>query len=99
MTRLQGWLCIRRENRALFWPFLLAGLVVITIWTIMFFSPLYRFVFLTWPFFANMTIVSYVFLVATSVLGIACRFNFGQGLAHYRTSLELLFTSTNFLTL
>lgn len=85
-----GWLCIRRENRALFWPFLLAGLVVITIWTIMFFSPLYRFVFLTWPFFANMTIVSYVFLVATSVLGIACRFNFGQGLAHYLMVLKSL---------
>ncbi|THH11677.1 hypothetical protein EW146_g7964 [Bondarzewia mesenterica] len=41
-------------------------------------------------FFATMTVVTYVFLVATSILGIVCRFNFGEGLAHYLMLLESL---------
>ena len=66
--------------------FLGAGIFVTVIWTLMFFSPLYRFVFNTWPFFATMTVTSYIFLVATSILGALCRLNFGKGLAHYRRS-------------
>lgn len=85
-----GWLSIRREYRPIFWMFLGAGIFVTVIWTLMFFSPLYRFVFNTWPFFATMTVTSYIFLVATSILGALCRLNFGKGLAHYLIVLEAL---------
>ncbi|ETW82980.1 hypothetical protein HETIRDRAFT_426430 [Heterobasidion irregulare TC 32-1] len=85
-----GWLSIRREYRPVFWMFLGASIFVTVIWTLMFFSPVYRFVFNTWPFFATMTVTSYIFLVATSVLGALCRLNFGKGLAHYLIVLEAL---------
>lgn len=46
----------------------------------------YRFIFLSWSFFATITVTSYICVVTSAILGIICRFNFGQGLAHYRTS-------------
>ncbi|THH15700.1 hypothetical protein EW146_g4813 [Bondarzewia mesenterica] len=85
-----GWLSIRREHRILSLLSMIAGIFVTVIWTLMFFSPLYRFVFDIWPFFATMTVTSYIFLVATSVLSFLCRLNFGKGLAHYLMVLEAL---------
>lgn len=43
----------------------------------------YRYIFLTWPFFTTVTCTAYIFLVATTVFSIVCRLNFGKGLAHY----------------
>lgn len=43
----------------------------------------YRRIFSTRTFFATITITALIFLIETTVLGIICRLNFGQGLAHY----------------
>jgi len=38
---------------------------------------------MTWPFFATITVTAYVHMLATTILAIMCRLNFGKGLAHY----------------
>jgi hypothetical protein len=43
----------------------------------------YRDIFSNWTFFASITITALIFLIGTTALGIVCRLNFGQGLAHY----------------
>ncbi|KAF9456388.1 hypothetical protein BDZ94DRAFT_1275823 [Collybia nuda] len=78
-----GWVCVRRECRKRFWIFVVLSAVLLTILTLMFASPLYRFIFRTWPFFATMTVTSYILMVATILLAIWCRLNFGKGLAHF----------------
>ena len=39
---------------------------------------------MNWQFFATLTVTAFVFLVVTTVMGIACYLNYGKGLAHYR---------------
>ncbi|KAK0497794.1 hypothetical protein EDD18DRAFT_1351609 [Armillaria luteobubalina] len=46
-------------------------------------SNLYRFIFMSWPFFATMTVTTYILLVATSALGVVCRLHFNKGLAQF----------------
>jgi len=66
----------------------------------MFFSDLYRFIFNSWPFFATVSITSFVLTIATTLLGLCCRLNFGKGLAHYLQVTDALdgvdFTPVNF---
>lgn len=64
--------------------FLVLGVLITSAWAAMFSSSSYRWTFSTWPFFACMTILSFVLLVASLILGIICRSNFGKGFAHYR---------------
>lgn len=49
----------------------------------MFASPIYRYVFGTWTFFASVSLASYLFLLATAVMTVICRMNFGKGLEHF----------------
>uniref|UniRef100_A0A8H8CEP1 Uncharacterized protein n=1 Tax=Psilocybe cubensis TaxID=181762 RepID=A0A8H8CEP1_PSICU len=78
-----GWVCVRKECRIRFGIFCAISIFLLSISTLMFFSPLYRYIFMTWPFFATVTVTAYVLTVFTSVLAIVCRLNFGKGLAHY----------------
>ncbi|KAG9121326.1 hypothetical protein FRC07_002746 [Ceratobasidium sp. 392] len=71
-----GWIGVRRENKPMMHVFLMISLLFITAWAAMFASDVYRWTFATWPFFAAMTVVSYVVLVATTGLAIICRINF-----------------------
>lgn len=64
--------------------FVVIGITIIAMWSFMFTSRLYRWAFATWPFFAALTVMSFVYLVITIVLAIVCRANFGRGLAPYR---------------
>ncbi|KAJ6468965.1 hypothetical protein DFH09DRAFT_493010 [Mycena vulgaris] len=93
-----GWICVRREAKTLFLLFSFISLVLCAMATLMFFfSPLYRFVLGEWAFYATMTITAYILLIATSVLAIVCRLQFGKGLAHFRNSLHpdsILFQSS-----
>lgn len=59
--------------------FLLISLFYVTAWAAMFASDVYRWTFATWPFFAVMTVVSYIVVVATTGLAIVCRYNFKKG--------------------
>ncbi|KAG7447263.1 uncharacterized protein BT62DRAFT_967139 [Guyanagaster necrorhizus] len=78
-----GWISVRREYRRLFVVFGVLSLFLLGVSTFMFASPLYRFIFMSWPFFATMTVTTYILLVATSALGVVCRLHFDKGLAQF----------------
>ena len=52
----------------------------------------YRFIFTSWPFFAATYVVAYVMVIISTILAVWCRFNFGQGFAHFSEDLHCLFT-------
>ncbi|KAF8154025.1 hypothetical protein B0H34DRAFT_799931 [Crassisporium funariophilum] len=78
-----GWMCVRRECKISFLIVCAISTFLLTISTVLFHSPLYRYIFITWPFFATVTVTSYVLIIVTTVFGVLCRLNFGKGLAHY----------------
>ncbi|TFK69793.1 hypothetical protein BDN72DRAFT_839955 [Pluteus cervinus] len=73
-----GWISVRRENRSYFLAFCIISVIFIVISGLMFASLIYRFTFETWPFFAALTVTSFMLLVSTSVLGLVCRCRFGS---------------------
>ncbi|CEL54120.1 hypothetical protein RSOLAG1IB_06831 [Rhizoctonia solani AG-1 IB] len=85
-----GWVGVRRENKLMMHAFLIISLLFITAWAAMFASDVYRWSFATWPFFAAMTVTSFVVLVATTGLAIVCRYNFKKGLALFLQSQQIL---------
>ena len=68
--------------------FLGTGLAYIGGWGAMYYSEVFRWTWVEWPFFACLTIISQVVLIASIVLGIICRKNFKKGLAQYCTSAK-----------
>ncbi|KAJ6542627.1 hypothetical protein B0H19DRAFT_1267865 [Mycena capillaripes] len=78
-----GWISVRRESKALFLVFALISLILVLMSSALFISPLNRFVIKEWSFYATMSVTSFILLVATSVLAIICRVQFGKGLAHF----------------
>ena len=56
---------------------------ILALWPPMFASPVYRYVFRTWSFFASVSIASYLFLIATTIMAVICRLHFGRGLGHF----------------
>ncbi|KAF5332053.1 hypothetical protein D9758_016561 [Tetrapyrgos nigripes] len=78
-----GWRSVRKEQRRQFIVFWSLSLLLLIAASAIFASPVYIFIFQNWPFFANMTIVSYVLTVATTALGIVCRIHFGRGLPEF----------------
>ncbi|KIY67672.1 hypothetical protein CYLTODRAFT_323053, partial [Cylindrobasidium torrendii FP15055 ss-10] len=85
-----GWLSVRRENKILFFIFMVLSTFILGISSFLFSSDLFRATFNSWPFFATVTITSYVLLVANFVLAIVCRMHFGKGLAQYLKVTETL---------
>jgi hypothetical protein len=47
----------------------------------------YHFLLDAWPFFATLTIASYVLIFFTTVVSILCRLHFGLGLTEHRKNL------------
>lgn len=80
---VMGWISVRKESRVQFAVCITIAVILFGISTALFFSPMYRYIFLTWPFFTTVTCTAYVLLVATTVFSIICRLNFGKGLAEY----------------
>ncbi|KAH8823863.1 hypothetical protein DL96DRAFT_240512 [Flagelloscypha sp. PMI_526] len=78
-----GWTSVRRERRNGLIAFFGLSFVMLSIAIAMFASPIYRFVFDRWPFFATMTVTSFVVMLATAFIGALCGRNFGNGLAQY----------------
>ncbi|KAG6828032.1 hypothetical protein H0H92_009569 [Tricholoma furcatifolium] len=78
-----GWTSVRREVKRCFTVFTFVSAFFIVISALMFSSDLYRFIFNTWALFATVTITAFITLVATVVLGVWCRLNFGKGLSHF----------------
>ncbi|THU79895.1 hypothetical protein K435DRAFT_516624 [Dendrothele bispora CBS 962.96] len=92
---LAGWWGIRLEKRKIVAVFTLTSFVLIVIACVIFYSQVFRWTFIAWPFFGGMTVLSLVLLVAIFALSIICRANFGKGLAQYLYADSAL-ASSNF---
>lgn len=78
-----GWYSVRLEKKVFMAGFIILAFVLIACWGTMFYSLVYRWTFIQWPFFACMTVSSFIGLTACVVLGIVCWLNFNKGLAHW----------------
>jgi len=90
-----GWYSIRREMKRVMVIFLGIGFTITAGWAIMFYSIVYRWSFLQWPFLGCFTVASFILLISSMALGVVCRINFGKGLAQYLHAEETL-ASLNF---
>ena len=58
----------------------------------MFYSQVYRFTFVDWPFFGCLTVTSFVALVCSTGFACVCQHNYDKGLAQWSTcSLFFIF--------
>jgi hypothetical protein len=80
---MMGWYSVRREWRKLTWVFLAVAFFFLFAWSMMFYSRIYRFTFVDWPFFGAMTVASFVALLCSTGFAIMCSRNYGQGLAEW----------------
>ncbi|KAF8890623.1 hypothetical protein BD779DRAFT_1516082 [Infundibulicybe gibba] len=78
-----GWHGIRKENKRLMGLFLFLTFCAIVCWSMMFYSIVFRWTFLQWPFLGCCTVASFILLFANLILGTICWLNFGKGLAEY----------------
>jgi hypothetical protein len=85
-----GWLGARKELRLPMFVFLMLSILYMAGWGVMFFSTTFRWTFITWRFFSIMSAASVMLTLASVVLGIVCRFNFGKGLARYLNAQQPL---------
>jgi hypothetical protein len=80
---VQGWYSVRREWRRLTWVFLGVAFFFLFAWSMMFYSRIYRFTFIDWPFFGAMTVTSFVALLCSTGFAIMCARNYDKGLAQW----------------
>ncbi|KDR74112.1 hypothetical protein GALMADRAFT_250902 [Galerina marginata CBS 339.88] len=92
---VMGWYSIRREMKKMMVFFLAIGFCIISGWAIMFYSIVYRWSFMQWPFLGCFTVASFILLISSMTLGVVCRVNFGKGLAQYLHA-ESTLASLNF---
>ena len=74
---------MRREWRKLTWVFLGVAFFFLFAWSMMFYSRIYRFTFIDWPFFGAMTVTSFVALLCSTGFAIMCARNYDKGLAQW----------------
>jgi hypothetical protein len=82
---MQGWYSVRRESRKLTWAFLGIALFFLFAWSMMFYSHIYRFTFLDWPFFGCMSGTSFLALLSSTFFAFVCLRNYGKGLSEWCT--------------
>jgi hypothetical protein len=95
---VQGWYSVRREWRKWTWAFLGVAFFFLFAWSMMFYSRIYRFTFIDWPFFGAMTVSSFVALLCSTGFAIMCLRNYDKGLAQWsehNSSFVLLADSAN----
>ncbi|OCH91309.1 hypothetical protein OBBRIDRAFT_753300 [Obba rivulosa] len=90
-----GWFAVRRELSRLMMLFLLICAAYFVCWAVMLYSKVFRWTFVQWPFFACITVSSFVVLVASGICGVVCWCKFGKGLAHY-LHVEAILAESNF---
>jgi len=92
-----GWYGVRRENKAMMVTFLGIAFFFVAGWAIMFYSIVYRWTFVQWPFLGCFTVASFILIITSAVLGTICWKNFDLGLAQYLHA-EAALASSNFAT-
>ncbi|KAL4259336.1 hypothetical protein AB1N83_009788 [Pleurotus pulmonarius] len=90
-----GWYAIRHERKVLMAIFLVIGFVFLGGWSSMFYSRVYRWSLVQWPFLFSITVCSFVLIVASMILGVICWLNFNKGLSQYLHA-EAILSSSNF---
>ncbi|TDL16338.1 hypothetical protein BD410DRAFT_795455 [Rickenella mellea] len=78
-----GWRSVRGEHTRTLIAFFTTAFVLFACWAIMYYSMVYRWTWLQWPFFASLTVASQLVLGFSIPLGYMCWRNFGQGLKQY----------------
>jgi hypothetical protein len=78
-----GWYSIRKESNIGIYLFMAYSFALTFVWSFMYYSFSYRWTFYDWPFFGCFASGSLILLVASFVLGLICRLNFGKGLKQY----------------
>ncbi|KAI0289911.1 hypothetical protein B0F90DRAFT_1672216 [Multifurca ochricompacta] len=89
-----GWYSVRREWRKLAWEFLAIAFFMFA-WSMMFYSRVYRFIFIDWPFFGCMTVSSFMTLLFFTGFPFVCLRNYDKGLAQW-VYVERVFGNDNF---
>ncbi|KAI5120285.1 hypothetical protein M0805_005342 [Coniferiporia weirii] len=78
-----GWFAARREKRRTMLAFLCMGALYVIGWGIMYYSQVFRWTWIQWPFFASLSVAAQIVQLASVVLGVVCKRNFHRGLAQY----------------
>jgi hypothetical protein len=71
--------------RKLTMAFIFIAFFFIFAWSMMFYSQVYRFTFIDWPFFGCLTATSFVALISSTVFAVICLRNYDKGLAQWST--------------
>lgn len=90
-----GWYGVRRENKPTMVAFLGIAFAILAGWSIMFYSRVYRWSFIQWPYLGCLTVASLILIIASAILGTVCWKNFDMGLAQYLQA-EAALASLNF---
>lgn len=90
-----GWYGVRRERKRLIISFLGVSFFFLSGWAIMFYSMVYRWSFLQWPYLGCLTVASFLLIATSMILGTICWRNFDKGLAEYLNAEDAL-ASLNF---
>ncbi|KAJ7778472.1 hypothetical protein B0H16DRAFT_1879104 [Mycena metata] len=90
-----GWYGVRREQKRMMISFLAISFVFVSGWGIMFYSIVYRWSFLQWPYLGCFTVASFILIIAGMILGTICWRNFDLGLREYLNA-ESALASLNF---
>lgn len=85
-----GWRSVRYEQRLALPVFVVLGLIFEAGWSGMYDSLVWRWTWIQWPFFASTAVAAQFILLASVVLGIICRMNFGKGLKEYLEAASVL---------
>jgi len=78
-----GWFGVRKENKKMMYAFIGISVFLLVEWASEFLSDSWRLTFLTWDFFAIMSVVAAALTLAVTVLGVVCFLHFGEGLSNY----------------
>ncbi|KAJ7160793.1 hypothetical protein C8R46DRAFT_1353541 [Mycena filopes] len=90
-----GWYGVRREQKRMMISFLAIAFFFMCGWGIMFYSIVYRWSFVQWPYLGCFTVASFILIIASMILGTICWRNFDLGLAEYLNA-ESALASLNF---
>lgn len=81
-----GRAALARESTRLLWTFQGATFVLVVCWGLMFYSRVFRWTFLQWPFLGCVTVASFLGVILAALWAEVGRRCFGRGLRHFRTS-------------
>ena len=78
-----GWYSVRHEKRRALLLFVGIGGIFFICWALMYYSLVFRWTWLQWPFFACITVCAQLVLLTSIAFAVQCRRSFDRGLKHY----------------